>query len=551
LSVCTLLSSVVAWQHCSEEAGGGVCPNRATCCPSGTQGISGCISGRPTDPPDGQGQCCNLMTGCSYGYSCDVEDVEIFDSNSSIMSNVTSSSRPICRRNDPHPDYLNAPKTNRYEMCRLSPDVALYAQQLNGFPVNPNDSPQLERKVYNLGYYSSLGSITAETGNSNRFASIETILIMLHGSGRTADDYLCAGLSVIPHSTQNLQNLVNDNYHKYLVIAPYFAAAKDTEERSLVENLLYWADKGQAVPLGHTWRYGADALNYNISSYGALDSMMEFIISAKDRFPNLQQIVMAGHSAGGQVVHRWALLSSSPVIWIQSHVEIRAVVANPRSYCYLDNRRVLFHNNTNNTDKDIFAIPAQEDIDTCPGYSQWQWGLEPGGDVVSHYKDRILNGTSSSDLARRYGTRNVFYLTGELDVIEQRDRCEAKKFQGLSRNHRARNYVKALDEYFGDSLHYRHQFNIVSGSPHDHFLMFQSDYGKRALFGPIQAATDDGMEGYHNDKQSHQVPSTSSKTLWEKLSSFLWRCKESILHSAFFEVAKGTPKFRMVDRIQD
>ena len=82
---------------------------------------------------------------------------------------------------------------------------------------------------------------------------------------------------------------------------------------------------------------------------------------------------MAGHSAGGQYVHRWTLLSSSPIIWGEDggsgsdsvsvvhddnnanananansttttnnrEIEIRTAVANPRSYCYLDNRRMI------------------------------------------------------------------------------------------------------------------------------------------------------------------------------------------------------------------
>jgi hypothetical protein len=474
LLVGTLWSSVVvvAWQQCSEDSGGGVCPNGDTCCPTGIPGVSGCISSRERDPPGARGQCCDFFTGCSYGYTCDFEE--------NAINNNQTMSTPICRRNEPHFDWLNAPKTRRYETCRLSPDIASYAQRLNGFPVNPNDNAQ-----YNLGYYSSLGSITEHVDSENRFESVETILIIIHGSGRTADDYLCAGLSVIPQSAQNLENVVNNNYHRYLVIAPFFAADTDTKERGMVDNLLYWAEKGEKLPLGHTWRYGADALNYNISSYGALDVMLEFIVASKAQFPSLQQIVVAGHSAGGQVAHRWAILSSSPVIWEQKTVELRAVVANPRSYCYFDDRRVLFHNNlTNNTEHDLFAVPNQTDIDSCPGYSQWQWGLQPGGDVVSHYKEKILNTTTPSDLAHRYAARRVFYLTGELDLIEQMDRCETKKFQGVNRNHRARNYNKSLNEYFEGSHDYCHQFHIVPGSPHDHFLMFQSDEGRRSLFGP-------------------------------------------------------------------
>ncbi|KAL3924755.1 MAG: hypothetical protein SGILL_000850 [Bacillariaceae sp.] len=532
---CMLPAAVTAWEQCPEEAGGGICPNRATCCPSGIPGVSSCISGRARDPAGVGGECCDVMTGCSFGYVCDVQQ--------SVLQG-SKVAEPICRREKDHPDYLNAPQTKRYEMCRVSPDMT--PQKLHAFPIIDEENDQ--STSYNLGYYSSLGSVTEDLHSNHdaRFDSLETVLIIIHGSGRTAEDYLCAGLSVIPRSASNLHNVVNDNYNKYMVIAPFFAANVDETERSQIDDLLYWADKGDDVPLSHTWRYGAEAINgKNISSYGALDNMIEHLISDTKKFPRLKQVVLAGHSAGGQVVHRWALLSSSPTIWDQQKVEIRVVVANPRSYCYLDNRRVLFQNSTNNTEHDPYAIPSEKDIESCPYYSQWQWGLQPGGDVVSHYKERILYDTNPTQLAIRYGSRNVFYLTGELDVIEQMDRCETKKFQGLNRNHRARNYWKALTEFFSDEGNrnelrrgdLQHEFHVVKGSPHDHMLMFQSDTGRRALFGEQS-----------DDNDNDKVISVGAASVFQQLVNFINRCKQFTLYTASSRLEKGTIRMRRAER---
>ena len=94
-------------------------------------------------------------------------------------------------------------------------------------------------------------------------------------------------------------------------------------------------------------RYGAEALNTirhsdtsttstvdggegtttttGISSYDVTDKLLEYIVQAKKRnknddddddaveyvFPKVRRIVVMGHSAGGQYVQRWSLLTLS------------------------------------------------------------------------------------------------------------------------------------------------------------------------------------------------------------------------------------------------
>ena len=118
-------------------------------------------------------------------------------------------------------------------------------------------------------------------------------------------------------------------------------------------------------PIFHTWRYGAESIsdvNYNnnatISSFGAMDVLLESLCDRK-RFPNLQRIVVTGHSAGGQFVHRWALSSNSWCFGDGQYAHrwapksdlpnVRTVVANPRSFTYLDNRRYFAVANEINT----------------------------------------------------------------------------------------------------------------------------------------------------------------------------------------------------------
>jgi pimeloyl-ACP methyl ester carboxylesterase len=418
------VDSAKAWKQCSEESGGGQCPELATCCPTETPGLSSCITSQ-AHAPDSQGVCCGENTGCGYGYECAVR---------------TDDGSPYCKLMEDHPLYLTN-DVPRYELCTVPQDM----QDYDGFAIETAEG------THQLAYFSNMGSIDNVSGDH---LLVEDVLIMVHGSSRNADDYFCAALSIAPSKTRTL------------VIAPRFAAMEDD---NLLENQLVWAEKrdeGHFLP--HSWRYGADALNAPVSSYETLDLLVEYLAQATVQYPNLQRISVAGHSAGGQVAHRWALLSNSPV-W-DLLIDVRAIVANPRSFCYLDGRRM--------DDNDNFNVPSPDDTALCPGYDQWQWGLEPGGKISCPYKDRAL--AEAPKLKERYASRRVVYLSGEYDTESKPDQCETSVFQGKNRRERSERYFQALEAYFGQPVHERH---VVPRSPHDHFLMFQSDEGRNAIFG--------------------------------------------------------------------
>ena len=296
-------------------------------------------------------------------------------------------------------------------------------------------------------------------------------------------------------------------------------------------------------------RYGTEAENNNktsgISSYDIMDKIIEYVITAKQQqgdednedhylFPNLNKISVMGHSAGGQYVQRWSLLSASSIIFGNDNehdnddetdheggtdnmneggsdddetrsttirttsasrgIEIRSVVANPRSYCYLDNRRMIQSNKEVDTSSYVFDVPSQNDINKCPSYNMWEWGLESGGHISSPYRDRALNNaktkTTKEEIAIRYGTRRqVYYIVGSNDTIDlKNDNCETynTNFQGYTRNERGHHYWKSITNYFSKQKQHGkliHQFYEVPLSPHDHTIMFQSKEGREAIFG--------------------------------------------------------------------
>lgn len=411
-----LTSTTLAWHACET---GGLCPDQNTCCPNAHDPtVSFCL---PTKDETG-GSCCvdPSNTGCGDGYAC-----------------ANHNGRPFCQKVDD--SKVDSPdRLPRYRACLL-PWEAL--TQIYGLVIDP-DAP--------VAAYMSTGGPLDQNQTD-----IETLFVVVHGSGRNVEGYFCSAHAAL------------QNRETTLLIAPWLMAPGDESESFVFSNeTLRWAEYGpmnDGVPFFHTWRHGADAVNAPISSYTVLDRILE---TAASSLPNLRQIIVTGHSAGGQFTQRWALLSNSRV-W-ETHA-VRAVVANPRSFCFLSSER--FYNGT-------WQVPAEED---CPVYNEWEWGLGPGDWLVTPYKDQaIVEAGGVEEVIRRYPTRDVVYLAGEQDVIPNGD-CQ-DQLQGPFRRARSENFMASLERIYQRPVHRRY---VASGIPHDHSLLYQSPEGQQALFGEM------------------------------------------------------------------
>lgn len=399
-------------------------------------------------------------TGCGSGFECAyLDDVEGSSSrrDSYYFCNKTSSGDPT------FPDQLP-----RYKLCSLPKEAFT---QLHGLPVTFHNATDPQ-----LAYLSTMGALdSANPTDLQHHLRVHTIVIMIHGSGRNVDDYLCTTNAALPP----LQQVPTTS--SMMVLAPWFVAPEDgpvtLHNKPHIEPLR-WAEEG---PIYHTWRYGADAMNLPFGAYAAVDALIERLTTDVVRFPALQRIVVAGHSAGGQYTQRWALLSrhgSRDVIRTADDetrsprdVDIRTIVANPKSYCWLDARRYL--------DNEEYRVPDATTIAKCPEYNEWEWGLSEGNFLPTPYKDQAIHVAGGvAAIVKRYATRDVVYLAGELDVIPNGDCME--RLQGHFRRVRSERFYKSLKEIYGHQIHRR---LVVMGVHHDHALMFQSPEGYEALFG--------------------------------------------------------------------
>jgi len=433
-----LSSFAVAVQQCSLEQGGGVCPDRNTCCPL-KGGGSGCI---PNDMGSYNATCCSDgLSGCAVNYTCEA------NSECHATKGLT----------DPLVQVMP-----RYTLCHSNLSALT---TVHGFPIVED---------VKLAYYSSHGNILQE--NQIDRSEIQMALIVIHGAGRNADDYYCAATATV----QLQQRYPTDSV---LVIVPRFPSVADdpfTLKESGVP--LLWADENDGP-----WRYGAQAvyptIAANISSFDAMDRIMN-VLSDSTNFPNLQHITIAGHSSGGQFVQRYSLLASS---WVSD--KMSGVVANPSNYAYLTPLRLL---------NGSWRIPNKQE---CPEYNEWEYGLERGGDMPVPYKDLVLDalGDNITALMERFAERQVTYLAGGADRCnvsesESSGWCFSHgletscmdMMQGANRWQRNLRYVHSLRKV-GITTQKR---RVVQGVGHDHSLIFASSVGLDALFPDANGETD-------------------------------------------------------------
>jgi len=561
------------------------CPSGNTCCPmtihrecsggSNSEGKScdydswGCVA---SDMGAKNATCCledgDENTGCPSGYECRRRESE---SNVDIVYDCLRS--PINKGSDDDDDGDPLMRVlPRYRLCSAEESN----RKLYGLPVqvppppfhdfqgsegNQSINTNLNAATSKLAYYSNLGPIESEAiyqhkndddydDNLQLLSGVEMVLVIVHGANRNGDDYFCSAKATI--DLQNRYSSSIDNKRPaVLVIAPVFLSSssslldnttgkKEMLNGNNASSFLYWND---ANDKDGTWRYGNDATGpAAVSSFDAMDALITTLKSSA-KLPNLRKIVVAGHSSGGQFVQRWGLLTP-PEVWptlaspSAGSITMHTVVANPSSYSYLTplrffdedksidssakTTRLLRKNQTDerNSQDSLWKVPPKKD---CPGYNQWEWGLEDGGQLDVPYRKRAFSRESRSGVIDRYlRHRSVVYLIGNLDRCSKSERktkvkqhindqghdenCDshglettcADELQGNNRYERNARYwaslelvaVSFIDQIaFSEGgaekasvLPHMHNRVVVPDVGHDHSMMFQSKEGIAAIY---------------------------------------------------------------------
>ncbi|WFD19986.1 hypothetical protein MCAP1_002230 [Malassezia caprae] len=212
-------------------------------------------------------------------------------------------------------------------------------------------------------------------------------VIVIHGSLRDAENYWTVMNATFMAVTQADYPNVDRNA---IVAAPLFYSTR-LNSGEYTDSQLAWGDI-------NVWQSGERSNHpkgVDISSYEVIEKLLEYF-SDKSRFPNMQNITVAGHSGGAQVSGRLAsVLTRLP------EVHVRFLVADPSSQVYYTHDRPI--TNTSIVDKS-----------QCSLYNTWRYGFDK-------FDLEPYAGHKPTEYFRNFASRDVVILAGQLDVENNGD----------------------------------------------------------------------------------------------------------------------------------
>jgi pimeloyl-ACP methyl ester carboxylesterase len=308
-----------------------------------------------------------------------------------------------------------------------------------------------------------------------RNTAVTRAFILVHGILRDADNHFRTAVA-----GAYLAGRLTDT----IIVAPRFAskgAVPGNEvgecHDSLAADEANWICDPQRPD---TWRSGGPEVGIDtVTSFDFIDALIAEL-SDRDRFPNMKAIVVAGHSAGGQFVVRYAMASTQSV---PAGVALSYIVANPSSYAYLDELRPAARiasapTVTVGSTAAEAARPSKDDFGpfadagNCTRYNDWPYGL-------AHrlgYAARI----DAGQLVQQFTHRSVTYLLGDADVLPSGvfdTSCPAMA-QGASRLGRGLAFGRYMHDRFGAP----HTTVVVPYCSHSARCMFTADVSLPVMF---------------------------------------------------------------------
>jgi pimeloyl-ACP methyl ester carboxylesterase len=290
-----------------------------------------------------------------------------------------------------------------------------------------------------------------------RNAGITRALIMVHGAGRNADHYF---------ATSTAAAFLAGALENTIIVAPHFIAGTDKPQ----PNEIVWPERGE------NWRSGGmSPTNPTVSSFDFLDEIVRKLADKKT-FPNLRRIVVAGHSAGGQVATRYAMTNK---VHGTPGVSISYVVANPSSYAWPAAVRPLPAGDADpaaaDGAKEALGADGEKvhanftfgpfDTTKAPNFNRWPSGLEN--------RTGYAAGMSNEQLIKQLVERPTTYLLGQVDVLPLGgfDSSPNAMAQGPTRRARGEAFFKYVTETLGA----KHEAIIVSECGHNDRCIFTTD----------------------------------------------------------------------------
>ncbi|KAF2239090.1 hypothetical protein EV356DRAFT_523854 [Viridothelium virens] len=288
----------------------------------------------------------------------------------------------------------------------------------NSLPFVPGSEITYFNVISSSGLNLTLTNYMSLNSSGKRFdpTKIQRAVIIIHGLQRDPGTYMANILSAL----SQVPNRPDVSVDSVAIMAPYFPNGDD-------KNYGYpWTDglapgKGSTtnalVWQGSQWAGGANnqypSYSVHTSSYDALDQAVKWFDNTAV-FPNMHQIVIAGHSLGAQTTNRYAAIGSV----LNTKSPVNYWIANPNSWLWFNSSRPL-------------------DTSSCPTYDDYREGLS---NFTNTYGATLLKGGGSAVLAR-WNSRNINFARGTQDTGDDSTTC-APETTGSNRNERFFNFIR-------------------------------------------------------------------------------------------------------------
>lgn len=291
--------------------------------------------------------------------------------------------------------------------------------------------------------------------------AITRVLVLIHGAGRNADNYFQSAMAAA-FLAGALENT--------LVISPRLASNDGAGCKDVL-------GKDEISWHCNTWRSGGPSISHpSVTSFDFVDEILRKV-AKKAVFPNLRAIVVAGHSAGGQVVNRYEMTNQ---VHDSLGVPVTYVISNPSSYAYPDDARptIAAYSLTANAPGYIPQTPTDApafrpgDGRHCTTYDQWPFGLNNRSGYSAKQTD--------DQIRKQMASRPTTLLLGEIDILPLGGfdgSCPAMA-QGPTRLARGQAFAKRVIEKFGA----KHTVTVVPLCGHNARCMFTSEAALPLLF---------------------------------------------------------------------
>lgn len=337
------------------------------------------------------------------------------------------------------------------------------------------------------------------TENTNTPETVKRAILMWPGKPRDTWNYANLMLNARSVVATNFASwgITNDSV---LILAPAFLDAADMTAGA--------AHQGEITFGGELWQRGSASktpdMPESITSYEIMDFFADMLFN-KTYYPNLNQVVVVGHSLGGQASMRYALLKKTKYY----DNNMRFWVGNPGSWTWLSDARP--YPGANNS-----CLPTTDE-----SYTSWPYGLNGNQSEITKYarKDVLAD---QDWVVQRYINRTVHYALALLDNGEGDSRCQAM-WQGANHLDRGSQFILQYQSLnlSKNAFPAAHTVDFIVNTAHQDYPMYSANESLQRIFN-------DGFNTRNPDLTNVTNPGDKTNTTSDGVKAFATPLHEKV-----------------------